>query len=149
MYLTPAVSKTISSYYLTCQGTGAPRGEVTYHSDLRLPSLHSCSHILSHLCSPQKMVEITVDPEHNFWRAGSRQLPKVLAVQSSLLRSLEVKQVPGQGQLQQSKSWGGQRAQGVAEARLSDRNLNYVVTQALGSLGPSFSIRSEAELGEV
>lgn len=30
---------------------------------------------------------------------------------------------------------------------MSDRNLNYVVTQALGSLGPSFSSQLDLKLG--
>lgn len=58
---------------------------------------------------------------------------------------MEVEQVLGQGQPQRSKSLG-QRAEGTGCSRggtSSDRNLNYVVTQALGSLGPSFPAQSD------
>ena len=67
---------------------------------------------------------------------------------------MEVEQVLGQGQPQRSKSLG-RRAEGAGCSRggtSGDRNLNYVVTQALGSLGPSFPVQSDPlklDLGSV
>lgn len=64
-----------------------------------------------------------------------------------------MEQVLRQGQHERSKS--RQRAEGTGCSRggaSSDRNLNYVVTQALGSLGPSFPAQPDLlklDLGSV
>lgn len=77
---------------------------------------------------------ITVDTEWNFWRAESRWLPKVPAAQRSAKKpTSEASPRAGSAPAVYILEWA------VVEARLSDRNLNYAVTQALGSLGPSFS----------
>lgn len=84
-----------------------------------------------------------VDTAHQAWRGRESEASKGFLCPSlgkgSLVRSVEVEPALGPGSDVAIQVLG--RAQGTECNRgrtSSDRNLNYVVTQALGSLGPSF-----------